>query len=142
MADTARNHDIMAPGRPRAGAVVAPASFVARAATTIALLTGLWVAVSPWLLTLQNSGGSNVSVHEVIVGLAAAIVALIALERGTGVDLDLAGAVLGGWLIISPFLLANSVSVTAGLYWSSIASGAVLLVMTLVAASSDAPVRR
>ena len=43
----------------------------AQAAGVLGLLTGLWVALSPWFLTLQYGGG-NATAVDLICGLAVA----------------------------------------------------------------------
>jgi hypothetical protein len=49
----------------------------AQAAAVLGLLTGVWVALSPWFITLQNQGG-NAAVVNLISGLAVAAVGAFA----------------------------------------------------------------
>ncbi|MGH3254243.1 MAG: SPW repeat domain-containing protein [Streptosporangiaceae bacterium] len=132
-----------APAVPAVGTAAGPAATVSaagRAAVPMAaqlaamagMLTGLWVAISPWFLTLQTSPGRNAAVNDLIIGLAVAGLCLLAI-RGTR---SLAGletaALLGGvWLIISPFILDAKFPITASMYWSNIWSGAIVIVAAL-----------
>ena len=55
----------------------------AQAAGALGLLTGLWVALSPWFITLQY-GGSNATAVDLISGLAVAAVGAVALASPRG----------------------------------------------------------
>ena len=46
----------------------------AQAAAALGMLTGLWVALSPWFITLQHAGGNAAAVN-LISGLAVAAAA-------------------------------------------------------------------
>ena len=50
----------------------------AQAAAALGMLTGLWVAISPWFITLQYAGGNATAVN-LISGLAVAAVGAFAL---------------------------------------------------------------
>ena len=50
----------------------------AQMSAVLAVLTGVWVALSPWFLTLQQ-GGTNANVVNLISGLAVAGVGAFAL---------------------------------------------------------------
>jgi SPW repeat len=66
----------------------------AQVSAVLALLTGVWVALSPWLITLQ-SAGNNATIVNLVSGLAVAGVGAAALisPRGfAGLDLT-AGAI-------------------------------------------------
>src|SRR5260370_23323803 len=49
----------------------------AQAAAALGMLTGLWVALSPWVITLQYAGGNATAVN-LISGLAVAAVGAFA----------------------------------------------------------------
>jgi hypothetical protein len=51
-----------------------------QAAGVLGLLTGVWVALSPWFITLQHQG-SNATAVDLISGLAAAGLGFAALRR-------------------------------------------------------------
>jgi hypothetical protein len=113
------------PGR---AAVPAEAQLVAIAG----MLTGLWVAISPWFLTLQTTPGGNAAVNNLIIGLAVAGLYLLTIT-GTRSPASLETAtVLGGvWLIISPFILDAKFPITASMYWSNVWSGAIVILTAL-----------
>ncbi len=77
-----------------------------QAVAALGVLTGLWIALSPSFLTS------------------------LAGPRGfTG--LQFASALLGVWVIISPFILDAKFSIAAPMYWSNIFSGGYLVVLAL-----------
>ena len=103
----------------------------AQAMAALGLLTGLWVALSPSFLTLQHGGG-NAAVADLITGFAVAAVGAAALVGPLGfAGLQFASAVLGAWVIISPFILDAKFSIAAPMYWSNIVSGGYLMVLAL-----------
>jgi hypothetical protein len=65
------------------------------------MLTGLWVAISPWFITLQYTGGNAAAVN-LISGLAVAAAGAFALAGPRGfAGLQSGSALLGVWLIIA-----------------------------------------
>ncbi|MGH3188249.1 MAG: SPW repeat domain-containing protein, partial [Streptosporangiaceae bacterium] len=67
----------------------------------IVLLTGVWVALSPWFLTLQYTG-NNATIVNLISGLAVAGAGAFALVSPRGfTGLQVSAALLGVWLIIA-----------------------------------------
>jgi hypothetical protein len=152
--DLRGREDVMRPGHPAANgapasdasaqlnagqampgpeAAAAPLSAVMQSAGILAGLTGLWVAISPWFLTLQLPASSaNAKISDLIVGLAVAIAGLLAAGSLRGLaSLAGAGLTTGIWLIIAPFILAAKYSVTASMYWSNIWSGGIVIVACL-----------
>jgi len=55
----------------------------AKAAAALGMLTGLWVAISPWFISLQYAGGNATAVNPVS-GLAVAAVGAFALAGPRG----------------------------------------------------------
>jgi hypothetical protein len=110
------------PAGPGAAGYAVPASprgIGAQAAGALGLLTGLWVALSPWFITLQH-GGSNATAVDLISGPAVAAVGAVALASPRGFSgLQLGSLLLGIWLIIAPPILdhkhpiAETISVVA-----------------------------
>jgi hypothetical protein len=117
----------------------------AQVSAALGLLTGLWVAVSPWFITLQN-GGTNAATVNLISGLAVAAVGAFALASPRGFSgLQFANALLGVWLIIAGPILSQKFSIADPMYWSNSVAGAVLLVLALAGLAAVAmrrPVRR
>ena len=103
----------------------------AQLTVTAGVLAGLWVAISPWFLTLQARGG-NATAGDLIIGLAVAALVVLAAWGGRGViSLQAATAVAGVWLVISPFILHAKFPITAAMYWSNVWSGGVIIVLAL-----------
>ena len=103
----------------------------AQAAAALGMLTGLWVAISPWFIVLQYRG-ANATVTDVIAGLAAAAVGAAALASPRGYPgLQFGSLLLGAWLIISPFVLDEKFPIAHPMYWSNSGSGGVLMALTL-----------
>ena len=111
---------------PAAGHYALPAGMAAQAAASLGILTGLWVALSPFFVVLQH-GGSNANVADLIAGLAVAGsgVVAVASRHGFG-SLQFGSLVLGVWVIISLFILNTKFAVATPMYWSNTFSGGVL----------------
>lgn len=74
----------------------------------------------------------NARTNDLIIGLAIAVAAMVVISRlRSPTGLAAVTALAGVWLIISPFILAAKVSVTASMYWSNIWAGAVVLVASM-----------
>ena len=102
-----------------------------QAVAALGVLTGLWIALSPSFLTLQHGGG-NAAVANLIAGLAVAAVGAASLAGARGfAGLQFASALLGVWVIISPFILDAKFSIAAPMYWSNILSGGYLVVLAV-----------
>jgi len=118
-------------GSPQAAVTIASVTGYLLPATTLGVLTGLWIALSPSFLTLQHGGG-NAAAANLIAGLAVAAVAAASLAGPRGyAGLQSAAALLGVWVIISPVILAARFSIAAPMYWSNIVSGGYLMVLAL-----------
>ena len=103
----------------------------AQAMAALGVLTGLWIALSPSFLTLQHGGG-NAAVANLIAGLAVAAAGAASLAGPRGyAGLQFAAALLGVWVIISPFILDAKFSIATPMYWSNIVSGGYLMVLAL-----------
>ena len=117
----------------------------AQAFAVLGLLTGVWVALSPYFITLQNTG-SNATTVNVISGLAVAGVGVFALASPRGFPgLQLANVLLGAWLIIAGPILSQKHSITDSMYWSNSWAGAVLIAVAaagLAAVAMRRPARR
>ena len=101
----------------------------AQAAAALGMLTGLWVAISPWFITLQYAGGNAAAVN-LISGLAVAAVGAFALASPRGFSgLQLGSLLLGIWLIISPPILDHKHPIAHAMYWSNSFSGGVLIAL-------------
>ncbi|OBG67063.1 SPW repeat protein [Mycobacterium sp. E3339] len=95
----------------------------------LALLTGLYVAASPWLVGFGATG--SLATSDLIVGIAAAFLAYgfaTALDRAHGLTWTM--PVLGLWVVVSLWILPG-VALTAGMMWSNIVAGALMTVLGL-----------
>jgi hypothetical protein len=117
----------------------------AQASAVLGLLTGVWVALSPWFLTLQH-GGTNATTVNLISGLAVAGVGAFALASPRGFPgLQLGSALLGVWLIIAGPILSQKYSIADPMYWSNSWAGGVLIALAAVGLAAVAlrrPTRR
>jgi hypothetical protein len=117
----------------------------AQAFAVLGLLTGVWVALSPWFITLQDTG-SNATAVNLISGLAVAGVGVFALASPRGFPgLQLANVLLGVWLIIAGPVLSQKHPIADSMYWSNSVAGAVLIAVAaagLAAVAMRRPARR
>ena len=105
----------------------------AQASAVLGLLTGVWVALSPWFLTLQNTG-TNANTVNLISGLAVAGVGALALLSPRGfAGLQVGSALLGVWLIVAGPILSQKFSIADPMFWSNSVSGGVLIALAAVA---------
>ena len=111
----------------------------------VGLLTGVWVALSPWLITLQ-SAGNNATIVNLVSGLAVAGVGAFVLISPRGfAGLQLASALLGAWLIIAGPILNQKHPIADPMYWSNSWAGGVLIAVALAGLAAVAmrrPARR
>ncbi len=108
-------------------------SATAQVAATLSTLAGVWVAISPWFLTLGRRGTAN----DLIVGLVVAAFGMFAMAGVRGFTGLLTGSALAGiWLIISPFILAARFAVGAPMYWSNGFGGLAVLILALAGLAS------
>lgn len=97
----------------------------------MAMLTGLYVAASPWIVGF--SATRRLAGCDLIAGIAVAVLGYgfaTALDRTHGMAWTL--PVLGVWLVFSPWIL-RGVSLTAGMIWSNVIAGALLACLGLTA---------
>src|ERR1700745_81355 len=95
----------------------------------LALLTGLYVAASPWMVGFSATG--SLATSDLIAGIAGALLAYgfaTTLDRAHGMTWTL--PVLGVWVIVSPWILPGF-SPTAGMIWSNVVAGAFLTFLGL-----------
>jgi len=122
---------------PSAGHYALPAGLVAQAAASLGILTGLWVALSPFFLVLQH-GGNNATIADLIAGLAVAGFGAVALasQRGFG-GLQAGALALGVWVIISSFILDAKFAIATPMFWSNTFAGAVLIILAATGLASE-----
>jgi hypothetical protein len=117
----------------------------AEMSAVLVLLTGVWVALSPWFLTLQYAG-NNATIVNLISGIAVAGAGAFALASPRGfAGLQISAALLGVWLIIAGPILSQKHPVADALFWSNSWAGGLLIVVAaagLAAVALRRPARR
>jgi SPW repeat-containing protein len=107
----------------------------------LVMLTGLYLAISPWILHFQGTN-TSMTVNNLVLGLAMAAIGLgLAMfpERSTGLSWMLIP--IGIWLIISPWVASLGHSAPKGIIWNNIVVGALACVLG-AAAGAMAMMRR
>jgi hypothetical protein len=95
----------------------------------LVLLTGLYVAASPWIVGF--SATTQLATCDVLAGIAVAFLAYgfaTSLDRAHGMTWTL--PVLGVWVIVSPWVV-HGVALSAGMIWSNVVAGALLAFLGL-----------
>jgi hypothetical protein len=114
-------------------------------AAVLGVLTGVWVALSPWFITLQH-GGTNANTVNLISGLAVAGVGALALASPRGfAGLQVGSALLGVWLIIAGPILSQHNVIADAMFWSNSWAGGLLIALAatgLGAVALRRPARR
>jgi hypothetical protein len=102
---------------------------VAQGVECLSLITGLYLAISPWVVGFDAF--RSLTVNNLIIGIALAVLALgygPAYERTHGMGWT--AALLGIWTIISPWVVSGNAAVTKTEV-SNIITGAVAIVLAL-----------
>jgi hypothetical protein len=99
---------------------------------TASLVLGLWLLFSPWLL--GYTGTAAVAWTAYVVGVIIAVAAYAALVNFQKWE-EWLNAVLGAWLIISPWVLNYGGLRTA--MWNHIVVGALVLVLAIWSATTE-----
>jgi SPW repeat len=90
----------------------------------LALLTGLYVAASPWIVGFSSA--RSLPACDLIAGIAVAFLAYgfaTTLDRAHGMTWTL--PVIGMWVIVSLWILPGFTP-TAGMIWSNVVAGGLL----------------
>jgi hypothetical protein len=90
-------------------------------------LLGLWIIVSPWALehTMPSDTGGLAMWNLWTVGVAVLVIAAIALFAFQAWE-EWTNAILGVWLLVSPWLLGFSTS--TALVWNAVIIGTLVAV--------------
>ncbi|SPM33391.1 hypothetical protein W7S_24570 [Mycobacterium rhizamassiliense] len=113
----------------RAGYERAAESMSAHFTFGLAMLTGLYVAVSPWIIGF--SATASLGTSDLIVGIAVAFLAYgfaTTLDRSHGMTWTM--PVLGLWVVVSPWVVSGAAP-TASMVWSNVVAGALLTFLGL-----------
>lgn len=98
----------------------------------LVLLTGLYAAISPWVVHFALA--SNIAANNLIVGITVGLIGLcMALVPERMFRLAWALVPLGIWLIVSPWVVTVTHGARAGIIWNNVCTGAVTALLGLVA---------
>ncbi|MCL2533266.1 MAG: SPW repeat protein [Nocardiaceae bacterium] len=102
-------------------------SSVPQVVAGLMVLAGLYAAASPWIVGF--SGQMALTMCNVFAGFAVALLAVgHATSFGRTHGIAFVAPLLGVWLIVSPWLVRH-VSTSAGMIFSNVAVGAVILAL-------------
>jgi SPW repeat len=131
MAGMAKHPDIM---ELRARYEQAAATPLAQLADGLVFLTGLYLAISPWVVGF--AGLRSMAANDLITGVALALVgAGLASAYGRTHGMAWVAPIVGIWTIITPWVIRGGVAATAGTIANNVATGAVAVVVGLAAMS-------
>jgi apolipoprotein N-acyltransferase len=106
------------------------------------MLTGLYAAVSPWVIHFQFSN-RDITINNLIVGLALAGLGMALTASPLRMHrLSWTAIPLGIWLIITPWVVTSSHSARSAIIWNNCWVGAVAAVLGLAAAGLTLTVNR
>ncbi len=114
----------------------AAATPVAQLADGLVFLTGLYLAISPWVVGFD--GTRSLAVNNLITGVALALIgAGLASAYGRTHGMAWVVPIVGIWTIITPWVVLGGVAATAtaGTIANNVATGAVAVVAGLAAMS-------
>ncbi|PPJ10538.1 hypothetical protein C5E44_25940 [Nocardia nova] len=101
----------------------------AQAVIGVMFLTGLYIAISAWVVGFH--GYPTLTANNLIVGTALAVLALgFASMYGRVHGIVWAAPLIGVWMIISPWVVSGNVAHPATI-WSNVVAGAVAVLLGL-----------
>ncbi|MFF5229674.1 SPW repeat protein [Dactylosporangium sp. NPDC000521] len=96
----------------------------------LVLLTGAWLAISPWIVHF-NASAPSVMINNLILGVMVSVIGLgLTWSPARMYRLSWAMAAIGVWVIIAPFV---TMQWNAGVVWNNVVTGAVTLLLGLAA---------
>jgi hypothetical protein len=128
--DIERHPDILSM---RARYEVVSESPVAQLVDGLTLLSGIYLAISPWIVGFNNTG--TIAMNNLITGLAVSALALgFSSAFGRTHGIAWVTPVIGLWTIIAPWVISGNVANTRTI-WNNVLVGALLLVLGLATVS-------
>ncbi|MGW4091500.1 SPW repeat protein [Nocardia sp. NPDC004750] len=101
----------------------------AQAVTGLMFLTGLYIAISPWVVGFN--GLSTLTGNNLIVGIALAMLALgFASVYGRTHGIVWTAPLIGLWTIVAPWIVSGNVDTTSTI-WNNVVAGAVAVLLGL-----------
>jgi hypothetical protein len=115
---------------------IAAASPVAQLMDGLTLLSGIYLAISPWIVGFSDRAGITLS--NLVTGICVAALGLgFSFAFGRTYGIAWVAPVLGVWTIIAPWVISGDMS-TARTIWSNVVVGAIILVLGLATMSLSA----
>jgi hypothetical protein len=115
---------------------IAGASPVAQTMDGLTLLSGIYLAISPWIVGFNNLAG--ITLNNLVTGICVAALALgFSSAFGRTYGISWVAPLLGVWTIIAPFVISGDMT-TARTVWSNVVVGAIILVLGLATMSLGA----
>lgn len=128
--DIERHPDIVSM---RARYEVASASPVAQLTDGLTLLSGIYLAISPWIVGFTNL--SSITMNNLITGLAVSALALgFSSAFGRTHGIAWVSPIIGLWTIIAPWVISGNAATTRTI-WNNVLVGALILILGLVTMS-------
>lgn len=113
---------------------------VAQGVEGFVLMTGIYIAISPW--SIGFNGQSTILVNDLVVGLTVALLAMgFATASGRTHAIAWVVPVLGVWVIIAPWVVSG-VNATGPVILSNVIAGAVAVVLGLSALGASSMPKR
>ena len=94
------------------------------------LIAGVWLIVSPFVLTL--AAFPDARWNNVAAGVAIAVLAAVRMGASNHFGLSWVNTALGAWVLVSPWILGFATSAT--LRWNNVITGAVVALVALSSA--------
>lgn len=99
---------------------------VARALAGLTLMSGLYIAMSPWIVGFGQSG--SLAITMLISGLALALLgAGFSTAYSKTHTVAWVAPLIGAWVVVAPFVVANTAATTSMIVSSAIAGGIAVL---------------
>ncbi|RSN49007.1 MULTISPECIES: SPW repeat protein [Actinomadura] len=115
----------------RARYEAASATPAAQGTDGLIVLTGLFLAVSPWIVGF--SGFTNLAVNNLVIGIALALLAAgFAANFARTHGMAWVVPVIGVWTIVAPWVIAGDQATTRTI-WTNVVTGALAVCLGLAA---------
>jgi hypothetical protein len=109
----------------------------AQAIEALALLTGLYLAASPWIAGFPGGNFSRLAINNLIVGIGYALLMSGGFGRAYDRTHSMAWAAcgLGAWTVIAPWVVAGNVDTTRTVT-NNVITGIIALLLALAATAA------
>jgi hypothetical protein len=104
----------------------------ARGASSLAVLAGLWLFLSPWI---YGSYGNSSAWNSWIIGALICMFALVRRSRPAATSLSWFNSALGLWIFVSPWVYGYAGG--TGRFVNSLCAGIIIFCTAIVGANSE-----